>query len=388
MGRVSLVFPLETASALQPDVVARCREALESAGHEVEVLAVLDPAEPLPDDPGRPPVIWLSAAGTGLASAALAGLIEARGDVRLVLDPTQGYLPDDLARTVEPILASKADLVVARRATDPEAGGRLGPLRIASGWAGRLALNVCGATNPLAGLVAVSPALVDEIAGTYLPVGSRFTVDLLLRAHSRKAEVTVRGDGRQPAPSLGLDDIRHLKRLADDRFGDASRLLQFSAVGASGMVIDLSCYALFQLVFKGTGLARMTAPVIGGRLDLAVSGALAIALALTWNFSLNRRLTFSDARSASILRQFVAYAMSNALGIALSLLLRLTLPAHIGFFDRHKLAAAFVGIVAATGVSFSLSRWVVFRHRPAPSVPRINPTRLASEPEPARSSGP
>src|SRR5207237_3007752 len=91
--------------------------------------------------------------------------------------------------------------------------------------------------------------------------------------------------------------------------------------------------------------------------------ALAIGFALVWNFSLNRRLTFNDARQSSILRQFVTYALGNALGIALSFTVRLILPSRIGFFQRHKLAAAVVGIVAATGISFSMSRWVVFNRR-------------------------
>src|SRR5437588_10068202 len=98
---------------------------------------------------------------------------------------------------------------------------------------------------------------------------------------------------------LSLDDLRHLKRLADDRFGNASRLVQFCAVGASGMVVDLSSYALFQLIFSRTWMARQTFRLVGGPLDLAVAGALAIALALTWNFALNRRLTFSYARGGS-----------------------------------------------------------------------------------------
>ena len=109
----------------------------------------------------------------------------------------------------------------------------------------------------------------------------------------------------------------------------------------------------------------MKPPLFGSRqsLDLAVAGALAIAIALVWNFSLNRRLTFNDARQGSILRQFFTYVLGNALGIALSFSLRLILPSRIGFFQRHKLAAAVVGIVAATGISFSMSRWVVFTKR-------------------------
>ena len=56
--------------------------------------------------------------------------------------------------------------------------------------------------------------------------------------------------------------------------------------------------------------------------------------------------------------------MSNALGIGLSFTLRLALPLRVAFFAKHKLAAAVVGIVAATGISFSMSRWLVFRPRP------------------------
>ena len=97
---------------------------------------------------------------------------------------------------------------------------------------------------------------------------------------------------------------------------------------------------------------------------LAVAAAMSFAIALVWNFTLNRRLTFNDARKGALFRQFFTYVLSNALAIALSFSVRLYLPAHFGFFARHRLAAAVVGIVAATGVSFSMSRWLVFAKRP------------------------
>ncbi len=52
------------------------------------------------------------------------------------------------------------------------------------------------------------------------------------------------------------------------------------------------------------------------------------------------------------------------MAIALSFTIRLYLPTKVGFFARHRLAAAVVGIVAATGISFSMSRWIVFSRRP------------------------
>ena len=87
---------------------------------------------------------------------------------------------------------------------------------------------------------------------------------------------------------------------------------------------------------------------------------MSIAIALLWNFTLNRRLTFNDARGGSWIRQFLTYALSNAVAIALSFTVRLYLPTTSRSSRRHRLAAAVVGIVGATGISFSMSRWIVF----------------------------
>ena len=158
--------------------------------------------------------------------------------------------------------------------------------------------------------------------------------------------------------------MRHFKRLADHRYGNASRLIQYCVVGASGMVVDLACYFGFQRLFAATSLAAVFVPPTRVTASLAAARASAIAVALCWNFALNRRMTFSYARKGSLPRQFAAYAASNLLGVVVSLALSLGLPNWSTFFADHKLAAAVVGIVAATGISFSMSRWVVFRRRP------------------------
>jgi dolichol-phosphate mannosyltransferase len=231
----------------------------------------------------------------------------------------------------------------------------------------RLIRPLTGISDPSSGLVAVTRSSYQARDRHPAPLGSRFVLELLVGAVGRRVEVPLTSAARVRRLVLYPNDLRLIKRLADDRYGNLSRLFQFCAVGASGMVVDLSCYALFQLLFSRTGLARMKTPLLGSAqsLDLAVAGALAIAIALVWNFSLNRRLTFNDARRGSILRQFLTYVLGNALGIALSFSVRLILPSRIGFFQRHKLAAAVVGIVAATGISFSMSRWVVFSRHPS-----------------------
>jgi dolichol-phosphate mannosyltransferase len=230
---------------------------------------------------------------------------------------------------------------------------------------GALARRFLRTTDPTSGLVGLTRAAATEADDSFAPIGSRFTLELLARVAGRRSDVPVGSVRSVSKPSTPLGDLRQLKRLADDRFGLASRLIQFCFVGASGMVVDLTFYAILQLLLSKTALAGMTAPIVGGSLSLAVAAVLAIATALTWNFSINRRLTFNDARQGSIPRQYFRYVLSNLLGIGVSLSLRLILPTRFSFFQSHRLAAAVVGIVAATGISFSMARWFVFDQKTA-----------------------
>ena len=267
--------------------------------------------------------------------------------------PHGQYAAADLPRLVEPLADGRAEVVVA--------DGRLAGWRALSATALR---PISGSADPFSGLIAITADAVERAESDFKPVGRRFAFEILARANRKRTDVVVEPTPSVRFPALGLDDLRHIKRIADDKLGNVSRLLQFCVVGASGMVVDLSFYALFQWIFGRTSMARMTTP-LGAPLDLAAAGALSVGLALSWNFTLNRYLTFSYAKRGSIVRQFVTYALSNALGIGLSMTLRLALPLRVDFFAKHRLAAAVVGIVAATGISFSMSRWLVFRPRPA-----------------------
>ena len=151
-----------------------------------------------------------------------------------------------------------------------------------------------------------------------------------MTAH-RDVPVETRPNDRLHIGPLRFDDIRQLKRLLDHRFGTMSRLVQFCMVGASGMVVDLTLYALLQLLFARFWSLPAGSPASGFSWPLATAGALAIFTAMVWNFTLNRRLTFNDSRGGSIPRQFLTYALGNALGIAVSLSLRLFLPQYSRF---------------------------------------------------------
>ncbi len=360
MARVSLILLRAPGIAWPSERLAACRAGLEELGYAVEVLVVDDPSSGPRNVLDEPWCESIVAGSPGLAEAAIDGLRTARGHFLVLLDLGMAYAPDDVFAIVAKLASGEAELVVASR-PKPLTGG--------------LARRILGTTDPTSGLIGLTRAGAIEADDSFAPVGSRFTLELLARVAGRRADVPVRPVAASPMKPTPLGDLRQLKRLADDRFGNISRLLQFCVVGASGMIVDLTCYALLQALLVNTSLAEREAPLVGGPLYLAVAAILAIATALTWNFSLNRRLTFNDARQGSIARQYLRYVLSNLLGIGVSLTLRLLLPNTIGFFRRHRLAAAVVGIVAATGISFSMARWFVFGHRPTPAEGQPAPIR-------------
>jgi dolichol-phosphate mannosyltransferase len=371
MPRVSLVVASADGEQLgrstpETDLYAG---ALRAEGYEVDVLtgaSVLAEVEELELEL----VGWGGEVrhGAGVAAAAVRGIAQAAGDVMVVVDPRMGYRREDVVAVARPLAGEGADpslsMVVATRNLAGAGGGFLGGMRrVARGILCRVARLIFGTTDPFTGLLAFRGDIVPE-AARFRPVGDLFSFELLAKLPGRRVDVPVAREQRRGWTRMGWNEIRQLKRVADHRYGNLSRFVQFCVVGASGMVVDLGMYAGFQEIFGRTVLREYSAPVVGGALSLAVSGVLAIFVALCWNFSFNRRLTFSDARhSSGILRQFSTYVLSNILAIMVSLSLRLGLPRVHPWFDAHKLAAAAVGVAAATGLSYTCSRFIVFRAR-------------------------
>lgn len=382
MPRVTLILP--SASGRYPDRadLIEIRDALVSAGHDLEILLLSGEPTALNDLPG---IQTVDIGDTDLAGAAMRGIELASGDYALVLDPRFRYPAVDFLAVVEALEEGRGDVVVASRRCvwrPTREGDRQVRPRFPIGW---VAQWFTDSSDPLSGLVGVRCDRIDTQRKAGRAVGTMFTLELLALLPGVRADVPARPFLPVPPFRPTIDELRHVKRLADDRYGNFSRLVQFCLVGASGMVVDLTSYVLFQWVFARSPLAGRTLPGLG-MLDLAAAAVVAVGLALTWNFTLNRRLTFSYARHESRRKQFAAYVLSNALAVSVNLFLRLHLPRWVPFFDRHRLMAAVVGIIAATGLSFSMARWFVFRRRPADAPPieadiASDPTAPASSPQ-------
>jgi dolichol-phosphate mannosyltransferase len=305
----------------------------------------------------------VTAEGREWSSIVRAGLRAASGDQLVVLDVGRNYSPKSLTEVIAPVRTGHCDIAVAVPSDDSPDLLRWGRAAFSLRPITRLVL---GTSDVFSGLFALDRS-VWERAGSDRSLGKSPVLDSLLRRPARCIDVKVRVDDRFYFRQVRFSDLRPLKHVLDSRFGNYSRLAQFCMVGASGMVVDLTIYAILQWLLSFTALATRKSALFGGTWHLVIAAALAIAIALLWNFTLNRRLTFNDARKGSLVRQFFTYALSNALAILLSFSVRLYLPSRIEFFDRHRLAAAVVGIVAATGISFTMARWLVFARRPDPA---------------------
>jgi dolichol-phosphate mannosyltransferase len=369
--RLSLILPIIAGRSLSEGAVADLRRILEdgAAFESVEVIIACDRGDGLGTDDGLAKIV---AEPGDWSSLARAGLAAATGDHLMVLDVDRHYLPESLRQVIDPVRMGRSDLAVAVSASPRSRLVRWSHPRSGLGLVSRLIL---GSADVFSGLFAMRRSVWEQEGRSLTPSGSSLVLELLLRRPARCVDVPVAVGERFRSQNMALRDLRPLKHVLDGRYGNLSRLVQFCVVGASGMVVDLTFYALFQWLFSFTWLLTRKSRLFGFSWHLAAAGALSIAIALLWNFSLNRRLTFNDARKGAWLRQFLTYALSNALAIAVSLSLRLYLPMRIGFFDRHRLAAAVVGIVAATGISFSMSRWIVFTRRSDPRPPAHFPSQ-------------
>jgi dolichol-phosphate mannosyltransferase len=388
---LSLILPLTRGTLLEKQTLMEYRQLLEREGvfRSVEVIVAREQDDPLTDswidgrDPGEDAgmdVTVVTIANKPWSELARAGLFAATGDHLMVLDVDRHYAPESLLSVLEPVLGGESDLAVAVPPKAPIL--RLGtrPIRAALGLASRIVL---GSSDVFSGLFVVGKPLWHRGGRSLVASGPSLVLELLLRRPSRCVDVPVPVGPQFRPRRFRFQDLRPLKHVLDGRYGSLSRLIQFCFVGASGMVVDLTFYALFQWLLSFTALYSAMSPRFGFSWNLAVARAISISLALLWNFTLNRRLTFNDARGGSWSRQFLTYALSNALAIPLNFTVGLYLPTRVDFFARHRLAAAAVGIIAATGISFSMSRWIVFTRRPpAPRPPsRSASSHVAGQPQ-------
>jgi len=359
---VSIIVPTYQEAENLPYLISRIENSLVSLGFPYEVIFVDDNSQDGTEEvisnyaaKGHPVRLITRIGERGLSSAVVRGFCEAGGRILVCMDADLSHPPEAIPDLLEPLLDSKADFVIASRymsgaSTDQDWGifrwlnSRLATL---------MAKPFTRVTDPMSGFFAL-PLEVFNKAVSLDPIGYKIGLELVVKCPCRKIyEVPIHFANRRHGESkLNLKEqinyLKHLKRLADYKYGEFSRLAQFVLVGSTGMVADLTLFAT---------LLEIAAPLMLAR-------GLAIWTALTWNFWLNRRVTFSYSRDANLFEQYLKFAISCGFGALLSWSVSVSLIGYVTIFSKRPLVAAFLGIAIGTLSNFLLSRCWAFKKKP------------------------
>jgi dolichol-phosphate mannosyltransferase len=354
---VSIVVPTYREADNLPLLVPRITAALEPLPHEIIVVDDnsndgTDQIVTALSEQGHAVRLILRTDQRGLSSAVLRGFSEAKGRVLICMDADLSHPPEALPRMIETLEKHSAEFVIGSRyVVGGTTDGEWGLLRkLNSKVATLMARPFCRVSDPLAGYFAL-PRVVFERAEALNPVGYKIGLELIVKCgciHIVELPINF-SDRRFGQSKLGLREqinyLRHLKRLADFRFGGWSQLGQFCVVGASGMAVDLLIYAL----------------LLRGGVALPVARALAIFIAMSWNFALNRRVSFSGSRfGRPIIEQYFLWLASSGLGAVTSWGVAVSLTSFTKFFAWHVFIAAILGIAVGSLINFILARYWVF----------------------------
>ena len=299
----------------------------------------------------------------GLSTAVIRGFSEGRGDILICMDADMSHPPEVLPKLIQTLGEDQTDFVIGSRyvpgASTDESWGAF--RWINSKVATLLAASFTRAKDPMSGFFALRRDTF-EAAEELRAIGYKIGLELIVKCRCRCVrEVPIHFADRQFGQSKlslreQLNYIRHIKRLADFKYGSLSHLLQFCAVGATGMVVDLG--SLNILLHSAR---RTLSGTLNAEQQFMIVRAIAILIAMTWNFWLNRHITFSYSRRQKVLRQYVRFFATCSVGGAMNWCVSNALVGWVTWFAGHVSTAALGGIVVGTFFNFAISRWWVFR---------------------------
>ncbi len=361
---VSIVAPTFREAANIPTLVSRVASSMEAYGAQWELILCDDDS----GDGSEDIVLVLAKAlplrihvrrerPRDLSQAVLDGLRLARFDRLVVMDADLSHPPERIPELLA-ALDDDCDMAVGSRYA---AGGR-----IDDSWSRYRALNSRVATwlarpltpcaDPMSGFFALRRRRIPQ-ADRLHPLGFKIGLELMVRGKLRVREVPIRFDDRRRGSSKlnwrqQFAFLRHLQRLYLFRFGLPARLLSFGAVGVTGLIIDTGFYLGLQWAGLGHLLARF----------------LSFWPAVTWNWRLNRALTFSDRPPAPRAAQWARFAVSSLIGLATNVGSYALLTSLVDLFARHRLLALLAGVVIGSAANYATAtRFVYLKRRRSPT---------------------
>jgi dolichol-phosphate mannosyltransferase len=364
-GSVSVIVPTYKEVENLPHLIERLGRLRDQTGMDLELLIMDDNSRDgsveLVESKGLPWArIVVRTKDRGLSPAVIDGMKLARGETLIIMDADLSHPPERIPELVEAVNAFGgrtggvlADLAIGSRyvagASTDENWGLFRWLN--SKVATLLARPLTSAKDPMSGFIAIRRSTLQR-AEDLNPVGYKIGLELIVKCGCRRVtEVPIHFADRKFGESkLNLQEqlkyLEHVRRLILHKFPNLSYVFRFSAVGASGVVVNLAVLTLLM--------------TMGVPLNAAV--ATAILVSMVTNFTLNRQFTFAYARHRSIVGQFLGFMATCSVGALVNYWVTLAVARMPELGERiAPQAAALIGVTAGMTFNFVINRYLVFR---------------------------
>ena len=284
------------------EVVVVDDNSTDGTAEEARTLALKDPRIRVIERIGR----------RGLASAAIEGLCATAAPYAAVMDADHQHDPALLPDMLTAVREGHADVAVASRFVEgADMSGWDAPERERlSGFANRLARRLTGVelSDPMSGYFMLRTESARALAPRLSGIGFKLLLDLLAASREplRVREFPLQFAARRAGESK-LDRaiaFEFLAGLFDKTLGRfiPTRFALFGTVGAAGVVVHM---AVLWVLFATLGAS------------FPASQAVAVLIAMSFNFWLNNWLTYRDLRlkgARALLRGWASFCLTCAVG--------------------------------------------------------------------------
>lgn len=290
----------------------------------------------------------------GLSTAVIRGLREAAGDILVVMDADLSHPPEKIPEMVR-LVEDGSEFVLGSRYVE---GGEIEEhwgfyRKLNSKVATLLAYFLTNLKDPMSGFFCI-PRRTLEACKELSPIGYKIALEVIVKSGAKKVvEVPIFFSRRKHGESkMNIKEqllyIRHLGRLYRFRYLGKIQFLSFLLVGFSGFVIDTIFYFLLQY---SIGLSHL------------IARAVSFFIAASWNWYWNRVFTFMQAGSPRYVSQWAQFLAMSMISFLFNWGTYYLLTSDVAYFESHKYAAFFTGVIIGTGSNFTFSKYIVFHRR-------------------------